>query len=98
MAKYDAVIASPATSAGAFVVTTKPALLYGVCVSGSANNTFINVHNGNTAGAKVFMIEAVATTVSHDGPFTPIVCGNGIVATNVGTVTNYVVYFSNIAR
>jgi hypothetical protein len=98
MAKYDAAIASPATSAGAFVVTTRPAMFYGVCCSGSANNTFINVHNKNTAGAKIFMMEAVATTVTHDGPFIGVICGDGIVATNIGTVTNYVVYYAEIAR
>lgn len=99
MAKYDAVIATPATSAGAVVVTTLPALLYGVCASGSANATVINVHNGvTTGGAKVFMLGVPATDVGHDGPFVPVVCGSGITATNVGTVSSYVVYYSNIAR
>jgi len=93
--KWDACIASPATSAGAFIVTTKPALFYGISVSGSANNTFINVHNSpNTGGAKVFMIEAVATTVTNDSTMVPIVCGNGITATNIGTVTNYIIFYS----
>jgi hypothetical protein len=97
MAKWDACNVSAATSAGAVVVTTAPAIFYGICASGSANATVINVHNGvTTAGAKVFMVSVPATDVSHDGPYVPIVCPSGIVTTNVGTLTTYVVLYNKL--
>jgi len=97
MARFDAVIASPATSAGAFIVTTVDALLYGICASGSAVATFIDVHKGvNTAGGKVFALSVASVDVSNDGPYAPIVCAGGITATNIGTVASYIVYYTNL--
>ncbi len=94
---FDACIASPITSAGVFIVTTKDAVLYGLCVSGSVNATVVNVHaGGNTAGAKVFMCNVAATSPSNDGPYTPVVCANGIAATNIGTLASYVVYYAEL--
>ena len=96
MGRFDAAVVSPSTSAGAFVVTTKAAVLYGVCASGSSADTVINVYNANTAGRKTFILPVTSALPANDGPYIGVVCPDGIVATNVGTLVSYVVYYANI--
>ena len=99
--KYDACVVTTITSAGSFLVTSKPALFYGVSCSGSTAATVINVHNSAVASGvltKIFTIAAPAAAANNDGPYYPVVCGSGISCTNIGTVTGYVVFYANIAR
>ena len=97
MGKWDACVAAAVTSAGAVVVTTSPALFYGISASGSAVATVINVHDGvTTAGAKVFIVDAPAAVANHEGPFVPIVCNGGITTTNVGTVAAYIALYAKL--
>ena len=97
MAKYDACVVSAFTSAGAFVVTTCDALLYGVTGLGSAAATIVNVHQGvNTGGTKKFVASFDVTAGVNEGPSAPIVCAGGITATNVGTVATYAVLYANL--
>jgi len=97
MAREDYCIVSPATSAGAVIITTRDSAIIGISVSGSSAATVINIHKGvTTAGAKVAMFpvaSALAQNLTAPGAG---ICQGGILATNVGTVTSYVVYFTDV--
>lgn len=93
--KYDACIASVASTAGAAVITTKDAFLYGVCPIGVATTGGqILVSQGKTTGANyVLAVNVNGTQSSLDAPPVPIACANGICATCVGTNFNFIVYY-----
>ena len=95
--KFDACIASVKTSAGAVVITSRDAILYGISASGSAAAATLVVFAGtNTAGATVFFCPIPATAGYTDGPMAPVVCAGGITCTNVGTLAGYVVHYANL--
>lgn len=98
MARRDACIASSYTSAGAFIVTTASALLYGVAATGSASATGITVFKNATtaAGNQVFFCSVPATAATNQTLVTPIVCPNGICTTNAGTLVGYTVLYANL--
>jgi hypothetical protein len=96
MAQLDVCVSKlVGVAGGATVVASTPAYFYGICASGSANATVIDVFNGaSTAGTKVFMHSVEATAANHDGPYVPVICSNGITTTNIGTISSYVVFYA----
>jgi hypothetical protein len=95
MSKFDAAIPSAYTTAGTLAVTTKDALLHGVCIVAGATATAGSVVIANSAGSVVFGISAVTSGgIANDGPYQPVVCAGGISATCAGTAFNYIVYYS----
>ena len=92
-----ACIASPWTSAGAVVITTKPALLVGISYQGSAGAATITIKNGVTTGASNIVVFNIPATAGgfYTTPI-PIVCGSGLISTNAGTVDGYSVLYSTI--
>jgi hypothetical protein len=94
MAKNQECIASAYTSAGAFVVTTGPAAFVGISILGSAAATTIQVFDGtSTGGSKIAVVQADITAGGFHLAPVPICCSAGIVATNIGTVAGYVIYY-----
>ena len=100
MAKYDACIASASSTSAALSVTTKDALLYGVCAYGVATTGGqVVVSKGATVLTNiVFIAPVVGTSVGPSAPPVPIVCAGGICASCVGTNFNFVVYYSDIQK
>ena len=97
MGKFDAAIPSAYTTAGTLAVTTKDAVLHGVCIIAGATATAGSVAIANSAGSVVFAISAITSGgIANDGPYQPVVCAGGISATCVGTAFNYVVYYANL--
>ena len=97
MAREDYCIASPATSAALFIVTTRNSALLGISYSGSAADTYINIHKGvASAGAKVAMFAIGSTVAGVIACPAPVICSGGICATNIGTVASYVVYYTDV--
>ena len=89
-------IASAWTSAGAFIVSTKPCKLVGISYLGSAAATTIVIKDGvNTAGRTVATLNIPITSGGFQTTLVPITCTSGIVATNAGTVAGYCVLYTN---
>jgi hypothetical protein len=83
------------TSAGAFIVATKPTMFVGISYFGSAAATTIVIKDGiTTAGATIATIPVGITAGGFLTTDFPIACRTGIVATNVGTVAGYAILFT----
>ena len=99
MGKFDAAIPTTWTTASTVIVSTRDAILHGVCAQAGATSTggSIVVHAANTTGNTAFVL-SVATSggISNDGPYQPVVCAGGMVAVCTGTAFNYTVYFANL--
>jgi hypothetical protein len=69
----------------------------GVSGEGSAAQTVVYIKDGRTtAGRNVAVVDFAITAGVLDGPCVPVVCSTGIVATNLGTVAGYCVYYSTL--
>lgn len=99
MAKFDAAIPFTYTTAGAYAVTTKDALLYGVVSIAGATATVgkIVVYSGTNTSVPVFaMVSLTSGGVANAVFATPIVCAGGINISCTGTAFNSVVLFVNL--
>ncbi len=82
------------TSAGAFVVSTKPIQFYGISFYGSAAATTIVIHDGtSTAGRTVATFPIAITSGGFQISPVALRCTGGIVATNIGTVAGYAIIY-----
>lgn len=97
--KYDACVPFTYTTASAYAVTTKDALLYGVVAIAGATATAgrIVVYQGTDTSKPVFaLVTLTSGGVANDGPVAPVVCAGGINITCTGTAYNSVVLFANL--
>ena len=81
------------TSAGAVVVSAKPARFMGVSFLGSANATTLTIIDGVNTGGRTIGIVPVGAAAATFMPCTPLVCTAGIVTTNAGTMAGYAVFY-----
>jgi hypothetical protein len=82
------------TSAAAFVVTTQKCRFIGVSFLGSAAATTLQIFDGkDTAGKTIAIYPVGVTSGGMYSTMFPIICTSGIVATNIGTMAGYNVYY-----
>ena len=81
------------TSAGAFVVSTKPIKFYGVSFLGSANATSLVIIDGTSTGGRTIGYIPVGAAAATFMSCNPLICTAGLVTTNIGTMAGYAVFY-----